>query len=69
MTDTITTAPIAIRRIDALSLTPLGRRAGAAMNATLTAVGRAFAMAYAAPYGPRPPAAVDTDLQGRDPNW
>ncbi len=69
MTDIITTAPIAFRRINALSLTPLRRRVVAAVSATFAAVGQAFAMAYAAPYRPRPPAAVDIDLRGRDPNW
>ena len=68
MTDT-TTAQIAFRRIGSLNLTPLKRRVGASMNATFSAVGQAFAMAYAAPYRPKPPAAVDADLQGRDPNW
>ena len=69
MTDTITTAaPIAIRRIAKSNPTPLRRRLAAAVGATFAAVGQAFAMAYAAPYSPRPSAA-ETDLQGRDANW
>lgn len=69
MTDIITTAPIAFRRIDAPSLTPPRQRLVAAMSATFAAVGHAFAMAYAAPYGPRPSAASKIDPDGRDPSW
>lgn len=69
MTDIVTTAPIAFRRTGWPSLTLHGRRVGVALLATFAAVGQAFAMAYAAPFSPRPSPAVDTDLQGRDPNW
>lgn len=69
MTDTTAAAPIAIRRIKPSSMAPLSRRVVAAVSATFAAVGQAFAMAYAAPYRPRPPAVVEIDLQGRDPNW
>ncbi len=69
MTDIITTAPIAFRSVNWLSVTPLRRRVCAAMSATFAAVGHAFAMAYAAPYGPRPSAASKIDPDGRDPSW
>jgi hypothetical protein len=52
-----------------LSLTPLVRHVVVTVGATFAAVGQAFAMAYATPYGPRSPAAIDPDLEGRDPNW
>lgn len=68
MTDTITTAPIAFRSIAKSYPTPLRWRLAAAVGATFAAVCQAFAMAYVAPYSPRPSAA-ETDLQGRDANW
>jgi hypothetical protein len=70
MADITTHQPIPLPRTRLLSLPEL--RIGARLFAMATAVGKAFEMAYVAPYEPikRRSAAMDRDeLQGRDPSW
>ncbi len=69
MTDTIITAPITIRRMSVLRIGFPKLRLRSAMAAMPSAVGKAFAMAYVEPYGPRRPSAGEEELQGRDSNW
>jgi hypothetical protein len=72
MTNLISTASIAFPRygLPHLKLPKLG--VGAAIATLARAIGQALEMAYVTPYQTtrRPPsAAIDADLQGRDPNW
>lgn len=71
MTDSSTTAPMAIRRLDLPRLS-FPRLAIGASHAIFGLMAEALAMAYVDPYTslPRQPRIVpDDDLKGRDPTW
>ena len=70
MTDITVTAPIATRRPLRLEFPKLG--IGAALDAFSKAIGQTLDLAYVAPYRSitQPPAAaINADLEGRDPHW
>ena len=72
MTEIITTAPIAARRVDVSRPRIQWRAIGAAITAMPAALGSAFAMVYADPYATahhRQQIVPDDKLEGRDPNW
>jgi hypothetical protein len=69
MTHLTLTAPISIRR-PRLAVAQFAKRwVGMPLASAATAVGNAFAMAYAAPYQPGKPAQPARDADGRDPSW
>jgi hypothetical protein len=70
MADITTHQPVSLPRTSGLSLPEV--RIGARLFAMSTALGRAFEMAYVAPFQTikrREPPVSDDELQGRDPNW
>ena len=72
MTDIISSTPIAIRSLGSLRLQLPKLGVGRAVEAVSRAIMQAFEMVYVAPYTVMQGkllAAVDANLEGRDPNW
>lgn len=69
MADIISNVLTGIRRAKKLMSVPFPNRASTTLSATFAAIGQAFAMAYAAPYLPRPPVTRDAETEDRDPSW
>ena len=70
MTDITATAPITLRRPRQLRFKVPKLGIGAAFAAMFEYISHTFALAYVVPYQwDPPPAAIDADLDGRDPSW
>ena len=70
MTDIITDAPIKVRDVvrPRLAMPKIGF--GADVMNLAQVIGQAYALAFAAPFGPaRPTPNADAELQERDPRW